>query len=506
MAKVLRLMYVGVGLLALLSSFAYAQPKGPELYLDICRFQDLRGNSPFVQMYIAVAGRSLTFEEVGESRFQARVKIDMKLNRLADGDTLPVGSDSYFLELPADRLLSDSSMEVRSQANLFNVHTEPLPPGNYLIMAEATDINSRTPITSMALNEFIMDSIQSKELAFSDIKWVAGEMPQKPGTRRRIAGRDDLVPLVTNSTFFNEDTLEFYQEIYRAGNVFEDKFWIRCVLYQGDNRLFAYETRPQVRQIRDIAINAYKQRIPIANLSSNTYHLQVELLDNRNRPVEVFRKKIFVYNPRKDADFEFSVAYTNPETDIFNQYDSTELDYYIKTLHYRSTEQERNFARALGNTQQKKNYIYSWFEKRQNANNNAGVQAMWNGHLAMLKYVNQQFKSSSLEGWQTDRGRVFLTYGTPNDIERFPFEPNLLPYEIWRYNRMASQTNVTFIFFNPDLATDEYPPLHSTRYGEVNNPRWRDQLYTGNQGPTTLDFEDQNDPRNRPDTKIIIDD
>jgi GWxTD domain-containing protein len=484
-----------------------AQPSGPALYVDLCRFADTRSGDPFVQIYLAVAGQSLHFREVGDQRFQARVNISLLLQQVDGEDTLNVDSDSYILELPDDRLLPDTTLESRSQANLLNIHQLRLEPGTYLLQAQAVDSNASTPATTLAVSEFNMESLPDHSLTFSDIKWVAGRMPGR--SDRRVVGRDDLIPVVTNSTFFNEDTLQLYQEIYHTDAVFGEagRFWIRCVLYQNDHRLYAYETRPQGREVRSTPINAYKEAIYIGNLSSNTYHLQVELLNDRNVPVRIYRKRFFVYNSRRDAAFEQSVALSNPETDMFNQYTEEELDYHIQTLMYDATDQEQNFVRALETYRQKKNFLFSYLDKRKDTQEGKTVQAMWNGHLWNLAYVNQHFEGSGLEGWQTDRGRVWLTYGPPNDIERYPHESNLLPYEVWRYNRIASQNNVVFIFFDPDLATNHYPLLHSTKYGEVNNPRWRDQIYSNTQGdtPSTLDYEDAQ-RSTLPDTKLIIND
>ena len=46
------------------------------------------------------------------------------------------------------------------------------------------------------------------------------------------------------------------------------------------------------------------------------------------------------------------------------------------------------------------------------------------------------------QGWQSDRGMVYIILGAPNDIERHPFESDGKPYEIWTYYRI----NRDFIF------------------------------------------------------------
>ena len=38
------------------------------------------------------------------------------------------------------------------------------------------------------------------------------------------------------------------------------------------------------------------------------------------------------------------------------------------------------------------------------------------------------------DGYRTDRGRVYLIYGEPDQIDRFPSETNMKPYEVWYYN------------------------------------------------------------------------
>lgn len=481
--------------------------QAPALYVDISRFYDTRVNEPFVQMYVAVAGQSITFTDISDGRYQAKVEISLLLRRIEpNGDTSNVDSDKYVLELPTDRLLPDTTVESRGQANLLNIHQVRLTPATYLLEVQAIDLHAVSPIKSLAVNEFVLEGLPDNTFAFSDVKWVAGEMPTRNG--RRIAGRDDLIPLVTNSAFFNEDTLKFYQEIYNADEIFGEKgrFWIRSVIYQNDNRLFTTETPAAAKQVGQVPLNAHKQAMYIGSLSSNTYRLQVELLNERNQPVKVYRKKFFVYNSRLDMDFEQSVSLSNPETDMFNQYDEEKLDYYIQTLMYASTDQERRFSKVLETYQQKKNFLYSHFDKRKNEQAGQNVQAMWNGHLWNLAYANEHFDGAGLEGWQTDRGRVWMVYGAPNDIERYPSESSLLPYEIWRYNRISSQNNVVFIFYDPDLALGHYPLLHSTKYGEINNPRWRDQLFSRTSGdtPQTLDYETQGG--RELDTKLIIDD
>ena len=73
------------------------------------------------------------------------------------------------------------------------------------------------------------------------------------------------------------------------------------------------------------------------------------------------------------------------------------------------------------------------------------------------------------EGWQTDRGRVYMIYGEPSEIERFPNETNTKPYEIWHYNEIEG--GVVFIF-GDITGFNDYQLLHSTKRGEIRDDYW----------------------------------
>ncbi len=97
--------------------------------------------------------------------------------------------------------------------------------------------------------------------------------------------------------------------------------------------------------------------------------------------------------------------------------------------------------------------------------------------LADIQYVNQTFGSAHQRGIYSDRGRVFIQYGPPNDTWGHELDPGALPYQIWKYNVTPHRRNVIFVFYNPTGIDNEYELIHSTAYGELRNPRWRTLIY-----------------------------
>lgn len=469
-----------------------ARDKSVRFFMDVARFQDARLADPTAEIYFSVDGTSVVHKLGADNMYHASVKISWFLQQLVNGDSIGVAGDRFLLDWPEGQYPEDTTSTVLRK-HLFHFHYLKLPPGKYLLQAIVSDENAPNDEATVALQEFEMEPKTGSEIQFSDIKWIA----YRRATGARF-NRQDLHPLVTNDAYINQDSLVFYQEIYNIANHHQGRFFIRARVMQGDNILYAFE-KVQVRTTNTVGVNAYMMSLlGLEKLRSNTYHLQIELLDNRNESFATFKKKFYVYNSRLDQDFE-ALSEFNREADLFNEYSEQELDYYLGTLLWISTEQEKAFIRVLETRDQKKNYLLSFWEKRKKFPDQK-VAVLWRGHLMALDYVNQEFKSNLNEGWRTDRGRVFLKYGIPSDVERYMSESAAVPWEMWRYDRLGTQSNVIFVFYDPDLTTGEYPLLHSSKYGEVYNPRWQEQITDRNSmhTPSEIDFD-------RNDTRIIND-
>jgi hypothetical protein len=74
------------------------------------------------------------------------------------------------------------------------------------------------------------------------------------------------------------------------------------------------------------------------------------------------------------------------------------------------------------------------------------------------------------EGWSTDRGRILLTYGKPNEIDRYYMEIDKKPHEIWHYHELEGGS----IFVFADITGfGEFDLIHSTYSRELSQPGWQ---------------------------------
>ncbi len=144
-------------------------------------------------------------------------------------------------------------------------------------------------------------------------------------------------------------------------------------------------------------------------------------------------------------------------------------------------------------------FLYHIFERQNPYNPNQA----WNNYSTMVNQVNAKYSTKIKKGYDTDMGRVILSYGYPDDIidEKFaastgfqkrseidrrldPYAPdvdpdgvNYYPYQIWIYNTTPfGESNRKFVFYAKGDNLMEYFLLHSNAKGELQDMYWERTL------------------------------
>ena len=88
-------------------------------------------------------------------------------------------------------------------------------------------------------------------------------------------------------------------------------------------------------------------------------------------------------------------------------------------------------------------------------------------HYRRIAYANERFKSVNMPGWKTDRGRIYITYGPPDEIEDHPAGGwlHVLRYSKWLYHHIEGVgANIIIDFVDPTgsgefhMTMDPNPP------------------------------------------------
>ena len=108
------------------------------------------------------------------------------------------------------------------------------------------------------------------------------------------------------------------------------------------------------------------------------------------------------------------------------------------------TDDERKAFMQLSNDEEREQFIEAFWQRR-NPNPDSEDNEFKDEHYRRIEYANEHFPAGK-PGWMTDRGRIYIVYGPPDEIESHPSggtyerpieegggETSTFPFEQWRY-------------------------------------------------------------------------
>ncbi len=113
------------------------------------------------------------------------------------------------------------------------------------------------------------------------------------------------------------------------------------------------------------------------------------------------------------------------------------VDSYIEPMRYIMPSDEWNRLRDADPETRKK--LFEEFWKKRDPDPNDDVNPLMEEFFFRVQEANQKFSWGSQEGWETDRGRIYIIYGPPDSIERQRSPRTGITYEIWRYYNIGRQ-------------------------------------------------------------------
>jgi GWxTD domain-containing protein len=165
------------------------------------------------------------------------------------------------------------------------------------------------------------------------------------------------------------------------------------------------------------------------------------------------------------------IAISGPEQENKNSEDGDRSKYYRKWLSedvdYIITDEERAVFKDLKTDEEREKFIEQFWERR-NPDPRASYNEFKEEHYRRIAYANERYHSG-IPGWKTDRGRIYIVFGKPDEIESHPSggtyqrEPwegggttSTYPFERWRYRHLDGLGDDVEIEFVDPTMTGEY--------------------------------------------------
>ena len=134
---------------------------------------------------------------------------------------------------------------------------------------------------------------------------------------------------------------------------------------------------------------------------------------------------------------------------------------------YIITDEERSAFKHL-NTDEEREQFIEQFWLRRDPTPDTQENEYKEEHYRRIAYANERF-ASGIPGWKTDRGRIYITFGPPDEIESHPSggsyqrpyeegggETSTYPFEKWRYRYIEDIGNDINIEFVDKSMSGEY--------------------------------------------------
>jgi len=159
--------------------------------------------------------------------------------------------------------------------------------------------------------------------------------------------------------------------------------------------------------------------------------------------------------------------------DRFASLAESQLDSLYAPLLYLMSEDEQGIYSSL-TVDGKRSFLRRFWAKRDptpGTPRNEEEERFYGG----ITEANRRFHeggAAEIPGWRTDRGRIFIRYGSPDEVLSRPQAGSTAPYEVWKYTRTRARK---FVFYDV-TRFGNYALIWTDERREPSRPNWRELL------------------------------
>lgn len=334
-------------------------------------------------------------------------------------------------------------------------------PGGYRVAVSVTDSASgRVRRDETEVRGYPASPGASDLLLASDIRAAAGPEDTVPGPGElrkggvflRTSGRPVLTP--------QQPRLGYYLEVYRARP--ETIAVVARVVGAGGAGIV---TTPAHRVAVGPSGGVTHGVLDLSGLPPGAYHLELLV---QGREAAMVRRAEF-----RMAGFETDAAIAASERagarDRFTEMTEPQLDSLYLPLVYLMTDEESSIYHGLSVTG-KRAYLRQFWRRRDPTPATAANEAQ-DDFYRRIDDANRRFReggAAQIPGWRTDRGRIFIKYGPPDEVLQRPQAGSTNPYEVWKYTRARA---LKYVFLDV-TQFGNYALIHTNDRREPSRPNW----------------------------------
>ncbi|MCX7797899.1 MAG: GWxTD domain-containing protein [Melioribacter sp.] len=448
--------------LIFLATIIEAQTRELGFEFDYARFK-YDTSSVYMEFYYELnpLGMSVKVTDAGHLS-EAIVHIEMKN---IDVDTFFINKDWKISHL----VKNQKEEELKSYTGVIGF---VVPKGNYSLFINAYDVGN--PSLNKTIREkVIITPFKDDKYSISDIQ-IANNI-KKDGADPSSIFYKNTLEVIPNPSMICTDKMPvvfYYAELYnlKLENP-ETDFRLHKILFNSVGKK-VFEQTKVIKQSPNsfVEIGA----INLSKFPTDSYNLVLSLVDTKTNQAYLSSKRFYFYNTKFVDTVSKTISDRGFLGSEFAIYSNEECDKMFSQIKYIASQKEIDQYKKLDSLNAKREFLYNFWKMR-DPDPSTPINEFKEDYMKRVDYANKNFGLYTKEGYLTDRGRVYLMYGEPDQRDFYPSESNMKPYEVWFYNQIEG--GVTFIF-GDITGFGNYELLHSTKRGEVKDEYWQRRLTT----------------------------
>ena len=159
--------------------------------------------------------------------------------------------------------------------------------------------------------------------------------------------------------------------------------------------------------------------------------------------------------------------------DLFDPLTEDQLDTLYRPLIYLMEAGERGVYEGLS-VEGKRNYLRQFWARRDPSPATPGNEFQ-DQFYRLIARANRDFReggAAEVPGWRTDRGRIHVRYGEPDEVLRRPQSGATNPYEVWKYTHGRLRK---FVFYD-ETGIGNYALIWTNEQREPSRANWAELL------------------------------
>ena len=375
-----------------------------------------------------------------------------------DSANLQLVAQSWSKSVPARLLASDRSSALEH-------FTFAASPGTYTLEVAVHDSASGrvtragTSLTTFAQSPVVSDLLLATGMRVpsgSDTALGPGEL-HKGGAIVEAAVRPLLTP--------RQAQLGYYLEWYgREGRQAAETAGVSVRVTRADGSPVV--TTPAQRVPFQGGGGVTRAMVDLAGLPPGEYGFEVTV---QGKDTTVTRRA-----PFRMAGLEtVAVADVPAAPDKFQGMSEAQLDTLYAPLIYLMSSDEQGIYSTL-TVEGKRTFLRRFWARRDPtpATPDNEVMAAFYSRIAEANRRYREGGAAEIPGWRTDRGKIFIKYGPPNEVMQRPQAGATLPYEVWKYTQGRALKYVFMDF----TQFGNYALIWTDDRREPSRPNWQSLL------------------------------